>query len=259
MTEAPAAPTAGWHTAALTQVDDYARLAGEYADRGDARGAVLATWAADLMTLQCLLWENGLDQAPDPAGQLAGVGQAVTGSLQAVDAQPSVDLAPREAVESARAALTATFDASVHALLTERLITLAHLDRLTTTRSAAASDGRGRLGDRSVDDLLADLVVTADDCRGVAVAMQQAGLGDAAEEQQRMADVAAFEAHLVGAAVAAGDTALATTDLRWALAASLAWADAPLHDQLVRAVAPVEGSVLMRALSRSDAGPSAAA
>lgn len=258
MNEALAAQAADWHAAAATQVEDYTSLAREYAAQGDARRAVLATWAADLMTLQCLLWENGLGQAPEPATQLAAVGDAVAGSLRGIEAAPDADLLPRAAVEAARGALTATFDASVHALLSERLVPLDHLDRLAPPETAVIAVDR--LGDRSVDELLTDLLVTAQDCRAVARALSKAGLADAAADQQRMGDLAAFEAHLVHAAVTAGDRSLVTVDLRWALAGSLVMPGGPLREPLVRAVAPVEGSLLMDALPRSaDTGSSVAA
>jgi hypothetical protein len=202
------------HAGVAGQIDAYATLSGTYAAAGDTRRAVLAACAADICTLQCLLWESGLGQAPDPDAQLSTIGAAVQGSLIsfAEDAGP---MTARQVVEGARTAMTATFDASVHDLLTERFISLDHLDGLEE-----AARGKRRLGSRAPDNLLDDLRTTAADCTAIAHAMAAASFDADARTQMRMADMATFEAYLLQSAIDAGDTTRATVDLRWDLAAT---------------------------------------
>lgn len=201
--------------------DRLAELSRIQARRGDRRLAVLAAWACDVHLLESLLWENGLDQAPDPDAQLAAVGEAVASSLAARAETTSVGLTPQEVVEVARGALLATFDASVHDLVSERLEPLDHLDDIAETRAAVDRlDDRldDRLGGRTPERLVADLRATAADCVAVADLMATEGEVAGAARLTRQADIASFEAYLTAAAVVAGDTRLATVDLRWALA-----------------------------------------
>lgn len=220
-----------------TTADRLLDLSRVQARRGDRRLAVLAAWACDVHLLESLLWENGLDQAPDPGAQLAAVGEAVASSLVARAETTSVGLTPRELVEVARGALLATFDESVHQLVTERLAPLDHLDGIVEndelthplpyadlgahTSETADDTAIERLGGRTAEQLVADLRATAADCMAVADLMDTEGEAAGAARLTRQADVAAFEAYLTAAAVVAGDERLATVDLRWALAESL--------------------------------------
>ncbi|MCW2773505.1 MAG: hypothetical protein JWN91_1831, partial [Nocardioides sp.] len=61
--------------------DQYAELSRRHAADGDLRMAQLAAWAGDVHVLEDLLWQNGLAQAPDPAAELAAVGESVAASV----------------------------------------------------------------------------------------------------------------------------------------------------------------------------------
>ena len=203
------------HARVADQIHGYVALSHAHASAGDTRSAVLSQWAADVSVLQCLLWESGLGDAPDPDAQLAAVGEAVQGSLQAYAAEPP-SISARETVEHARAALTGTFDASVHSQLAERFEPIDHLDGLAAPVTGAARHANHRrfIG-RKVPDLVADLLDTASDCRAVAQVMAAVGRQRDARDQMWMADLASFEAYLVQAAEEVGDTTFATVDLRW--------------------------------------------
>lgn len=204
-----------------TTVPRFAALSRSYAERGEGRLAVLAMWGADLEVLQQLLWESGLAEAPDPLAQVAAVGEAVLGSLEAAPA-PGADSTARQTVEAARAAMVATFDESVHAMLEERLLPLDHLDGLAAPEADDANRSAARrLSGRTAHELAADLKTTAADCMAVAEVMLLEDDLAGALRQVRQADLASFEAYLVMAAVRAGDAALASVDLRWELAAVL--------------------------------------
>jgi hypothetical protein len=224
-----------------SRADRYVEASRSYAGLGDGRLAVLAMCAADTEILQQLLWEHGLDQAPDPPAQLAAVGEAVLGSMADTagdtpgETQGGIT-APR-AVEQFRASMIATFDESVHDLLADRFAPLDHLRGLRVSAAEAAEVGRERLAGRTAAQLTADLLHTAGDCAAVAEVMLAEGDGSGALRQLWQADLAAFEAYLLSTAVRAGDNELATVELRWELARGLGLAapqDAEVQDSGVQ-------------------------
>jgi hypothetical protein len=230
-----------------TEHRPYAELSRQYADGGDLRLAALAAWTADVHALEALIWESGLDGAPDPLAELAALGDSVAASLEdAVAMLPAEPVSLRAVVEAAREAMVSTFDESVHGLLADRLEPLAHLD----DARAAALDGHlgDRLGGRSTEELVTELHAAAADCAALAALLAAEGELDAADRQADQADSAAFEAYLVQAAARAGDDGLATVDLRWDLAAA-AFHDARLdRDRLVGLLGTAEQDVLRRLL-----------
>lgn len=203
--------------ALVVQMDDYRRLSGWYAARGDARHAALAAWVADLRAVQALMWEPETTDAEARSQQVLAVAGAVEAALlrRGTDGGGTV----RGVVESAREALVASFDESVHAQLRAVLGDLAHLDRAPApTVGAANASVAHRLGGRGGEELVGDLLGAAADCRAVARVMAEIGDEEEQRRQDTNADLAAFEAYLVLASAAAGDATLATTDLRWDLA-----------------------------------------
>jgi hypothetical protein len=244
------------HSGVSATIDVYVDLSRTYAAQGEARLALLALWAADVLIVQSLLWESGLGSAPDPDAQLAAVGRAVDSSLRDDSAPVDPSGSVTSALQRARTALLSTFDASVHAMLTERFVSPGHLDGLSVAGEGAVLDARrSRLGDRSAQELSEDLRVTAADCMAVSAWMARSGLAADAMAQARMADLASFEAYLVEAAVAVGDTSLATVDLRWDIAtaaveniidlpAGLSDSVQHLREILLGAVGPAEGDAL---------------
>lgn len=202
---------------AARAVDDFAALSQRHAARGEARAALLAMWASDVEALQVLLWENGIGQAPDPAAQLAAVGDAVAQSV-AVAGDELAGLTARGVVERCREAMVATFDQSVHDVLAGRFRAADHLDDLPAPGAGEATAADPRLGGSTAEQLLADLQVTAADCMAVAEVLLAEDDPSGAAEQVRQADLAMFEAYLVAAALGAGDTALGSVGLRWARA-----------------------------------------
>lgn len=241
---------------ATAQIAEYADLSRAYAARGEARLAQLAVWAADVQALQVLLWESGLGAAPDPDAQLAAVAEAVSGSLDDHTVAPHAPATIRESVERAREAMVSAFDESVHMMLAERFVPLDHLDDLDAPGPDDARESRSRrLAGRTPDKLVEDLRQTAGDCMAVSVAMAEDGDLAGATYQARQADLASFEAYLVSAALASGDLALATVELRWDLAMA-ADREAPLatddpeggvtrfRDRLAAVVGPAEEAAL---------------
>ena len=183
-----------------------------------------------------LLLESGLGSAPDPEAQMALVAEAVRSSLLEGADSAGGPATLREAAERARRALLATFDESVHAMLEERLAPLDHLDALNAPAGERArpspparrpylpragprpaDGGRGLHGDRHEMARDGDLV--------------------GARRQARNADLGSFEAYLVSAALAVGDTALTTVGLRWDLAEAADERDVDDPDEAVRALA----------------------
>jgi hypothetical protein len=123
------------------------------------------------------------------------------------------------AVQGARTALTGAFDESVHDLLNERFIPLDHLQGLAPPTATAGETARqARLGERTASELANDLRVAAADGMAASEALVRAGHQADALRQAGLADLASFEAYLLEAAHAVGDTYLTTVDLRWDLA-----------------------------------------
>jgi hypothetical protein len=232
---------------------DYAGLSRRYADRGDVRMAQLAAWAGDVHTLEDLLWENGLGQAPDPGAQLAAVGESVAASVEDLARTlPDRPLTARAVVEAAREAMVTTFDESVHGLLSDRLGDLAYLDDAhPAPPEAEAAGGRtvDRLDGRTPAELAAELRTAAADCATMATLLGAGGEADAAARLNRQADSAAFEAYLVLAALRAGDTSLATVDLRW----DLVGAEPGSRGRFTDAVGSAERDALHRELEHIEA------
>ena len=189
------------------QVDEYAELSARYAARGDSRRAALALWASDVRAVQSLLGPTG--QASD----------AVDAALSNRESSPAMSV--RDVVEHARLALLAAFDEPVRGQLAERLVGLDHLDEVGAPQPGAANQAvTDRLDGRGGEQLVSDLLLAASDCRAVGRLMEQLGDDDEARRQTDAADLAAFEAYLVLTSAASGDATLATTELRWDLAAT---------------------------------------
>lgn len=250
-----AGPQLDVHAGVAAQADAYAELARRYAERGRIRQAVLATWFADVCVLQCLLWESGLDQAPDPTAQLNAVGEAVARSLASLT-ETATSGSAVELVQAARNLMTAPFDAPARDLLRERFPPVGHLEADGVV--PAPTDDEDRLHGRTPEQLVRELHVTAADCLAVARAMLRADLAEDAMDQARMAHLAVFEGFLVEAAVAAGDTTLTTVSLRWDLAVSVleqtqgVASTESLRALLLNAVGPAERTALAARLEPLD-------
>lgn len=239
--------------ALAAHAEDYAALARWYAERGDTRRAVLATWAADVRSIQRVLWENGLGAAPDAEQALGQVAEAVVAAVASSDAAGATEL--RQLIERARDALTSAFDPSVHDTLRAVYVDLDHLETLAAPAPGEANRSvSDRLGGRSGEQLVGDLLVTAHDARLVARVMAELGDDEEAQRQQAAACLAAFEAYLVLASAAAGDATLATTDLRWDLAALKADRVGPephrLREAMREVVVPAEEDALLEVVDR---------
>lgn len=229
------------------QAADYAELSRRHAARGESRRAALAVWAADVRALQCLLWES-----EQPEQQLAEVSRAVETAL--ADRVDASGACVRDVVEEARRCLLAAFDASVSDQLRERFVGLDHLDDVPAPSPGSANQSvTDRLDGRGGEELVGDLLTAASDARAVAHVMAVAGDEEEVRRQSVSCDLAGFEAYLVLTSAASGDATLATTELRWDLAAVKAEGARSVAD--VRAamrgsVVPAEERALMSVLDR---------
>jgi hypothetical protein len=229
------------------QAEDYATLSRRYADRGDARLAALALWAADLRAVQSLLWGSGIGELEDPTEPLLAVGGAIETALAARETATGQH-SPRAVLESAREALLSAFDASVHEQLRSRFCDADHLDDAPPPPPGAANQAvADRLDGRGGEELVADLLATADDCAAVARALAEVGDDQEARRQRVLADLAGFEAYLVLTSAAGGDATLATTELRWGLTARRLTGEldpASVREELCSTVLPAEEPAL---------------
>ena len=212
------------HRALFDLIEGYASLSRDYANAQEPRLALLAMWMADVHLVHLLLLENGLDDSADPSAQLAGVGEAVNGSLAAM----ALDgVTPRQFHQQAREAIVATFEEAAHAELLDRFLPMDHLDALPGVALDSADRAvTQRLDGMTHRELVVALEATAYDCVAVARAMLGRGDLEGALHQMHHADVATFEAVLLRTALELGDKTLASVDLGWDLAAR-AFAERP--------------------------------
>ena len=199
------------------QSADYAELSRTYTARGDGRRAALAAWAADVRAVQSLLWD-----ADDVWPRLVSVAGTVESALlaRAASGEVSGEVSVRDVAEAARDALMGALGEPWAGPLRRRLEPLDHLDDVTAPASGAANHAVvQRLDGRGGEQLVGDLLTAAADCRAVARVMAELGDEEERQRQSDAADLAGFEAYLVLASAATGDATLATTDLRWDLAA----------------------------------------
>ncbi len=235
------------------QADDYAELSRIHAVRGDGRRAALAAWAADLRTVQVLVLESGA-----PVEDLLPVALAVETALAGLAARDAQSI--RAVVEAARTQLVAVLEESVHGLVRDRLAPLEHLDAVAAPGPGAANGAvTTRLDGRGGEQLVGDLLTAAADCRAVAQVMAQVGDEDERQRQTDAADVAGFEAFLVLLSAATGDATLATTELRWDLAAvkSGRAPAADKRDLLCSVLVPAEQEALAALLDLGHPGHAA--
>ena len=234
------------------ETDDYHRVSVDAAARGDHRTAVLAAWAGDVRALQSLLWEAGLDEAPDPEAELRAVSAAVGQGLGEFLAVAGTTTRARDLVELARSAMANTFDPSVHPLLFARFRSLDHLDAMDVAVDEQPPAGVDRLEGQTPAQRLTALRVAAGDSLAVARALAAAGRTEPADRQRWQAALASFEAVLIEVALRLGDDRLTTVDLHWELAAGrLAVATGgplPGADEVVPRLLSVLGPALRPAL-----------
>ena len=228
------------------QVLEFATLSTWYAERGESRYAALAVWAADVRALQSAL----LDGLVDPRGvseALQSMRDSVAAALAACESAPEPSI--RAVVESARQAVLAVLDEPTRACLEANLVPLDHLDHLAAPAPGAANEGVShRLDGRAGEELVADLLTAASDCRAVARMMALVGDAAEAERQSTSADLASYEAYLILASAASGDATLAVTELRWSLAVRKAL-DAPTGpDGTPGQTSGIRGSILATAV-----------
>lgn len=239
--------------------EDHRDLSARHAADGDARRAALAAWAADLHRVVTAMADLGV--APEHRRRrLEDAACAVEAVLVGELATERTSV--RELVEAARRAVLGSLNPGLAAALEPVLDDLGHLDEVEPPAPGLANDAvLQRLGGRGGEELVGDLLGAAADCRAVGHVMGE--LGDA-EEQRRQevnADLAGFEAYLVLVSAASGDATLATTDLRWDLAAQLVASngDTPHDSASVRAamaavLAPAERPALAAVLDLGTPG-----
>jgi hypothetical protein len=204
---------------AVAKIRAYQSQSMRLAQEGDAHGAVHAAWAADISTVQAIVWERIMVASARPDQQFFAVATTVSRALSLYASRPVPTSNARDAVEQARAGLAAAFDDNLLKLVTERYITLDHLDGLPYPTVAAASAARhARTNGQPIEVYIAGKREEAADAMSVAKGMRQEGRTNDAVGQAYQSDLAALEAYLVDCARAVGDPYLATADLRWSAA-----------------------------------------
>lgn len=208
------------------------------AAEGDVVASVAATWAADVATVQAVLWERVMLASPDPDQQLADIAAAVGRALGGFAQEPQHATTAADAVRAARRGLSGAFDDAARSLIERRLPVLGHLEELPAPTSAEVADvAAQRLGGSSLDEVVAERSAEARACMAEVRALVAEGRSEQALALAWQADWATLEAYLLDAARAVGDDTLLSVDLRWSLAVRATDAITALPPDLGRAVA----------------------
>lgn len=220
-------------------------LARRQAAAGDIIGAVSATWAADISTVHAVMWERVIMASPTPDRHFVDITAAVAGALTAFAQQPPQVVTAADVVVAARGGLAAAFDDSARALISRRWSSLDHLEGLPAPTAAEVEEpARQHLDGSAPARVGAERDQEAQQCMASALALLHDGRAEEALALAWQADWSTLEAHLVDAAVAVGDTALVSVDLRWALAVAATDSINALPADFTRAVTTVRARLI---------------
>lgn len=223
----------------------YGELSKRYAANGDAYAAVHAAFAADVQTVQAVMWERVMVASPVPEEQFAAVGETVTKALAAYATAPTGATDARSAVEAAREGMAGAFDPVAQRILSGEYLALDHLDGLPHPDVAAGaqiSATRTKGEDAAVVALKRQQA--ARDCMTVAKSMHREGRLDDAMRQAWQADWATFESYLLDAAAQVGDVSLITVEMRWTLATDAIAKIVALPSDFAAAVTTIRGRMV---------------
>jgi hypothetical protein len=197
----------------------YSELSQRWAAVGDAYGATHAAFAADVQTVQAVMWERVMVASPVPEEQFKAIGETIAKALANYTLTPTGATTAREAVERARHGMSAAFDPAALRVIDREYLPLDHLGNLhhpTLEETQAIVHERTKGEDISIVSLKRRSA--AKDCMTVAILMYRDGRVDDAMRQAWQADWATFESYLLDAATQVGDKSLVTVEMRWALA-----------------------------------------
>lgn len=223
----------------------YGELSQRYAATGETYAAVHAAFAADVQTVQAVMWERVMVASPVPEEQFKAIGDTVTKALASYAATPVAANTAREAVERARAGMGAAFDPVALQVLTSEYLPLDHLNHLPHPNP---TEGTTIAHTRTKGEPAATVAQkrrrAAKDCMTVAVLMQREGRLTDAMTQAWQADWATFESYLLDAASQVGDNSLITVEMRWALATEAIAKIPALPSDFAEAVSTIRARML---------------
>lgn len=222
----------------------YGDLSRTYAQAGNSFAAVHAAFAADVQTVQVVMWERVMVASPTPEEKFREIADTVAGALAAYAIAPTGASTARETVENARAALLRAFSGGAADMVAEHFFPLDHLDALAYPDPAVgAQTVHSRTGGEHPEVVARTRLRAAHDCMVMAVALNREGRLDEAMQQAWASDWATLEAYLLEAALRVGDYALMTVEMRWLLASEAVARIEALPTDFERAVATVRNQI----------------
>lgn len=223
----------------------YSGLSQRFAAEGKAYAAVHAAFAADVQTVQAVMWERVMVASPVPEEQFAAIADTVTRALAAYAATPPKASSARQTVENARAGMGAAFDPVALRVLSNEFIALDHLNGFP---QPDPSEGLALAASRTKGEPPITVAQhrrrVARDAMTVALSMHRDGRLADAMRQAWQADWATFEAYLIEAALQVGDQSLITVEMRWLLATEAIAKIPALPTDFTQAVSTVRGRML---------------
>lgn len=218
---------------------------------GDAAGALVMAWGADLETWQAVAWERLVVVAGDTPREFFGAARGALGDATG----PAPALAGRDCEDALRQMRRRLVDGLEPALARTISATWPDSSYLAgqplPSADAIEAVALRRLAGLSPRDFMRDRRERA--AAGMLRAHEQRVSGDiaAAIQSAYAADVAALEAYLVESAEAAGDLRSITVETRWELATRSLASLKGLPPDFPGAVAAIRGA-LSRPLGDSD-------
>lgn len=225
----------------------------EYAEHGDIAHAVLCTWAADVATAQAVAWERIVVVTHSPQTPFFALGDRLTRALrESLEQGSGAYASARDLVQDMRTRMLASVDDDLADDISTRLATLDHLasfEAPTPDRLREASHARlgGLRPGIFVAQRRADAKSRMSDALSDRVRGDITGAISAAYE----ADMLTLEAYLVESALAIGDTALLTVQVRWDLAVAALTRLAGVPEDFGQAVSVVR-QTLVASLGSGD-------
>ena len=241
----------------MTRKHSYGDLSQAYAMAGNAYGAVMSAWLADINTVQAVMWERVMIATPDPEAAFVVIGSTITRTLAA---QPTIGQGAstaRDCIEHARAAMAHGFAESTLRAVEADYLPLDHLTHLPAPTAEQVTKTRAsRLGGMDVAAVSTRRRSDARDLMRVAVAMADEGMTTEAMQQAWQADWATLESYLLDSAALCGDDTLVSVDFRWAIAsaavsqipglpANFVEAVTTIREAMAKALGMIEGSRLV--------------
>ncbi len=217
-----------------------------YAEQGDISNAVLCTWAGDVATVQAVAWERIVVVTHSPQTPFFALGDRLARALrESLERGAGAFASARDLIESMRSRMLEAVDEDLADDIGARFSSLDHLASFEApTPDRLREACQARLGGLRAGIFIAQRRADAEERMRDALADRVRGDINGAISAAYEADMLTLEAYLVESALAIGDTALLTVQVRWDLAVAALTRLAGVPDDFGQAVSLVRQTLV---------------